>query len=85
MNTSTLDSQASRIVVEENEADAQNGFAFTASSFGGNPVAAIAANPTLLRIYFEPLRQKDLITRRISVPTQPIFVRKGIDLSPEIS
>ncbi|MBB4236378.1 hypothetical protein [Rhizobium esperanzae] len=64
--------------------DAQTGFAFTASSFGGDPVAAIASNPTILRIYFEPLRQEDLIVRRLSAHTQPIIVRKGIDLSPEM-
>ncbi|PDS33727.1 hypothetical protein CO665_34660 [Rhizobium anhuiense] len=83
-----LDSQAPRILVVENEADAQNGFAFTASSFGGNPVAAIAANPTLLRIYFEPSRQEDPITRRIQ-PTLSrslsaralIFRRRYHDLS----
>ncbi|CDN46826.1 hypothetical protein [Neorhizobium galegae] len=85
VDTYSLDNQGPRILVVENEADTQDGFGRNASESGGDPVAAIAANPTILRIYFEPLRQEDLITRRISAHTQPVYVRKGIDLSPEIS
>ncbi|CAN7259600.1 hypothetical protein LJR098_001069 [Rhizobium sp. LjRoot98] len=85
VNADTLDSQAPRILVVENEADAQAGFARDAAESGGDPAAAIAANPTKLRVYYEPLRQEDLITRRISVHTQPILVREGINLSPEIA
>jgi len=84
VNTYTLDSQGPRILVVENDADLQNGFARIASENGGNPVEAIEANPTILRIYFEPLRQEDLIVRRMSAHTKPVFVRKGIDLAPEI-
>ncbi len=85
VNAETLDSQGPRILVVENEADEQERFARAAAESDGDPVAAIAANPTRLRIFYEPLRQEDLITRRISVHTQPILVRKGINLSPEIA
>ncbi len=72
-----------RVLRIDNPVDIQNGYGNAASLAGTDPVKAIADNPTILRVYFEPLRQEDLLSRRITVQTQPIYVRKGINLSPE--
>lgn len=58
-----------------NPLSVQNGYPLIKRSLEGDSDTAW--------IFFEPLRYEDLITRRISAPTQPILVRKGIDLAPE--
>ncbi|WP_027489225.1 hypothetical protein [Allorhizobium undicola] len=73
-----------RFVVVENEEPQQQFAGFAAAAAGDDPVAAISAMPTAIRVYFDPLRQEDLISRRLSVHTLPIFVPKGVDLQPEI-
>ncbi len=72
-----------RVLRIDNPVDVQNGFANAASLAGSDPVKAIADNSTILRVYFEPLRQEDLLSRRITAQTLPIYVRKGINLTPE--
>ncbi|MBY3363744.1 hypothetical protein [Rhizobium laguerreae] len=76
--------KAPRFIAIENDANVQNGYAFTAASFGEDPVKAIQENPTKIRVYYDPLRQEDLITRRMSATTMPIHVTKGLDLHPEL-
>jgi hypothetical protein len=73
-----------RFVVVENEEPAQRFAGFSAAAVGEDPVAAISAMPTAIRVFFDPLRQEDLISRRLSAHTLPIFVPKGVDLQPEI-
>ncbi|MEY9198456.1 hypothetical protein ABIA16_003572 [Sinorhizobium fredii] len=76
--------KAPRFLEIENEAPVQDGYAFNAASFGENPVKAVEANPTKIRVYYDPLRQEDLITRRMTATTLPIHVNKGLDLHPEL-
>lgn len=48
---------------------------------------AIEDNPTRIRVYYDPQRQEDLITRRMSattLPTLPVHIAKGLDLNPEL-
>ncbi|RVL87680.1 hypothetical protein CN140_01745 [Sinorhizobium meliloti] len=73
-----------RFVVVENEEPEQRFAGFAAAAIGESPVEAISAMPTAIRVFFDPLRQEDLISRRLSVHTLPIFVPKGVDLQPEI-
>ncbi|MBY5684821.1 hypothetical protein HFO32_22115 [Rhizobium leguminosarum] len=73
-----------RFVIVENEEPEQRFAGFAAAAIGESPVEAISAMPTAIRVFFDPLRQEDLISRRLSVHTLPIFVPKGVDLQPEI-
>lgn len=84
VNAYALDSQSPRFLVIENEADLQEGVGHEASFLGNNPVAAIQNVPTAIRVYYEPLRVEDTIVRRMSAHTLPIYIPKGIDLTPEI-
>lgn len=47
----------------------------------GDPVEAISAKPTQLKISVDRLRQEDLLTRRLSVTCEPLPVPHGISLS----
>ncbi|TAW65442.1 hypothetical protein ELI15_14200 [Rhizobium ruizarguesonis] len=75
--------KAPRIVEIENEAVEQEGHMFNASSFAGKIEQALLDNPTRIRVYYDPLRSENLITRRLTATTSPIYVRKGLDLTPE--
>lgn len=75
--------KAPRFVEIETEAEQQEGFMFNASSFGEDVVKALENNPTRIRVYYDPLRTENLITRRLTATTSPIYVRKGLDLNPE--
>jgi hypothetical protein len=80
VNAFALGGTAPRVLEYENQEPSQR----SAAILSDDPIASIAANQTKIRIYFDPIREEDLISRRISVHTTPIFVRKGIDLSPEV-
>ncbi|TAV14722.1 hypothetical protein [Rhizobium ruizarguesonis] len=75
--------KAPRFVEIENDAVEQEGYMFNASSFGGKIEQALKDNPTRIRVYYDPLRTENLITRRLTATTSPIYVRKGLDLNPE--
>ncbi|KAA1237143.1 hypothetical protein FHL81_10920 [Agrobacterium tumefaciens] len=62
----------------ENDADAQASIARDASSAGLDPLAAIGKNPTRLVIAFPPLREEDLLARRITVRTEALRLPKQI-------
>ena len=79
-----LDGATPRFVVVEHEEPDQRWTGFEAAATGFDPVEAISSMPTAIRVYFDPLRQEDLISRRLSVHTLPIFVPMGVNLQPEI-
>lgn len=74
-----------RVLEIENDRPQQIQKATDAIFFGHlNPVETISKNATAIRIYYEPLRQEDVISRRITIRTEPIHIARGINLSPDI-
>ncbi|KAJ34016.1 hypothetical protein BW45_06235 [Agrobacterium tumefaciens] len=67
----------------ENDADTQASIALDASSVGLDPLAAIGKNPTRLVIAFPPLREEDLLARRITVRTEALRLPKQIKFFEE--
>lgn len=75
---------APRIMEVENMAPAQEFAGRAAVLRGEDPVAAIQAKPTAIRVYFHPLRAEDIFIRRMTLTTLPITIPKGIDLTPDV-
>lgn len=84
VNCYALPGKAPIIVKIENDAYDQDNIASNAVLTGQDPVEAISNAPTTIRVYYDPLRKEDLITRRLSISTLPIYIKKGIDLTPII-
>ncbi|TBY57974.1 hypothetical protein E0H39_29605 [Rhizobium leguminosarum bv. viciae] len=55
----------------------------SAALAGQDPLVALGTAPTQLRISYDALAEQDVITRRLSAATLPIYVPKGINLTPE--
>lgn len=56
---------------------------FEAGSSGESPEQALKDKPSRIRVYFDPHRTENLITRRLTRTTSPINARKGLELNPE--
>lgn len=69
-----------RIYAFENPWPAQHAAAVASS----DPVGVIGTMPTRLRIAFAPLREEDLLTRRMSVACLPPALPKQINLRPDM-
>lgn len=69
-----------RIYAFENPWPAQHAAALASS----DPVGTIGTMPTRLRIAFTPLREEDLLTRRMSVSCLPPALPKQINLRPDM-
>lgn len=69
-----------RIYAVENPAPEQYGVAWASP----DPVGAIGTVPTRLRIAFAPLREEDLLTRRMSVTCVAPAMPKQINLRPDL-
>ncbi|MBB3521006.1 hypothetical protein [Rhizobium sp. BK456] len=80
VNAAALAAQSPRIFEFENiwseQASAANG--------SSDPVAVIGANPTRLRIAFNPLREEDTLRRRMTVTCLPPSLPKQLNLRPDI-
>lgn len=66
-----------------NDWTVQESAADSASLAGQDPVVALGTNPTQLRISYDALAEQDVITRRMTATTLPVFVPRGINLTPE--
>lgn len=80
VNAFALASQPPRIYAVENAAGEQ----LNAAVSSGDPVATIGSMPTRLRIAFSPLREEDLLTRRMSVTCLPPSLPRQINLRPDL-
>lgn len=69
-----------RIYAFENLWSAQHAAALGSS----DPVGTIGTMPTRLRVAFTPLREEDLLTRRMSVSCAPPSLPKQINLRPDL-
>jgi hypothetical protein len=56
----------------------------TAMLVSADPEATLASMPTVATIGFEPLREEDLLPRRLSVVCQPPEIPAGINLTAEV-
>lgn len=66
-----------------NDWSVQEAAANSAALAGQDPLVALGSAPTQLRISYDALAEQDVITRRLSATTLPIYVPKGINLTPE--
>lgn len=76
----SLASQPPRIYAFENAWSEQ----YAAAVASGDPVGVIGTMPTRLRIAFSPLREEDLLTRRMSVTCLPPSLPRQINLRPDM-
>lgn len=76
VNAYTLQSRAPRVYEVVNDAVAQR----TAALFG-DPVDVIQGMPTHIRLAVDPLREEDLLRRRISVVCEPLTIPQGVVLT----
>lgn len=79
VNCFALRSQAPRIFNWFNQAAAQLGAMFAAS----DPEAALSTRATQLVVGYDPLREEDLLTRRLRVTCRPLALPRQIDLESE--
>lgn len=75
-----LQAQSPRVYAVENPWSAQHAAALASS----DPVGTIGMMPTRLRIAFTPLREEDLLTRRMSVSCLAPALPKQINLRPDM-
>ncbi|MBX5111954.1 hypothetical protein HJB51_28915 [Rhizobium lentis] len=80
VNAFALSAQSPRIYEFENVWSAQHAAALGSS----DPVGTIGSMPTRLRIAFTPLREEDLLTRRMSVSCLAPALPKQINLRPDM-
>lgn len=80
MNAFNLATQPPRIYAFENPWSAQHAAALGSS----DPVGTIGTMPTRLRIAFTPLREEDLLTRRMSVSCVAPALPKQLNLRPDL-
>jgi len=66
------------------DSDEQLSAANTAAFAGLDPMAALGSLPTQLHIGFMPLPEEDQLTRRVTITCEPIYVPKGIDITPTV-
>ena len=78
VNAFALASQPPRVYFYENDWSVQH----AAAVASGDPVGTIGTRPTRLRLAFTPLREEDLLTRRMSVTCLPPSLPKQINLRP---
>ncbi len=57
---------------------------YNAADLSPDPIATIGANPTRLRIAFKPLREEDVLRRRMSVTCKAPALPKQINLRPDL-
>lgn len=76
----SLAAQPPRIYAVENDWSMQ----YAAAIASGDPVGVIGSMPTRLRIAFAPLREEDLLTRRMSVTCMPPALPRQINLRPDM-
>jgi len=76
-----LATQPPRIYAVENPWSVQHAAALGSS----DPVGTIGTLPTRLRIAFTPLREEDLLTRRVSVSCLPPALPKQLNLRPDLA
>lgn len=80
VNAFALATQPPRIYAFENDYGTQH----AAAVASGDPVGTIGTLPTRLKIAFAPLREEDLLTRRMSVTCLPPALPKQINLRPDL-
>ena len=80
VNAFALASQPPRVYAIENAWDVQH----AAAVASGDPVGTIGTLPTRIRLAFTPLREEDLLTRRMSVTCLPPSLPKQINLRPDL-
>ncbi|MGN8152537.1 hypothetical protein ACTJK5_09710 [Agrobacterium sp. 22094] len=84
VKASALPAKSPRVNEISNDWTVQEAAGNSAALGGQDPVIAIGQNPTQLRIGFDALAEQDVITRRLSATTLPIYVPRGINLTPEV-
>lgn len=66
----------------DNDFVAQELVGRVAENAGQDPVAAIGGAPTRITLVCDPIREEDLLVRRMSAVTEPLSIPRGIDLKP---
>jgi len=84
VNAYALAAKSPRVNEVVNGWAAQESAANVLSAAGRDPLLAIGEMPTQLRLAWDPIAEQDVITRRLSAITLPIYVPRGINLTPEI-
>lgn len=80
VNAFALASQPPRVYSIENDWSVQH----AAAVASGDPVGTIGTLPTRIRLAFTPLREEDLLTRRMSVTCVAPALPKQINLRPDM-
>ncbi|MBY5329588.1 hypothetical protein [Rhizobium leguminosarum] len=79
-----LAAKSARVNSITNDWTEQEAAGNSAALAGEDPVVAIGKYPTQLRISFDALAEQDVITRRLAATTLPVFIPRGINLTPEV-
>lgn len=82
VNAEALDLMSPYADIIENDANEQAAVAFDAEFARNDPMAAIGAKPTRWILAFPPLREEDLLSRRITIKTEPLRLPKQIRFLP---
>ncbi|MBB4064057.1 carbohydrate-binding protein [Gellertiella hungarica] len=80
VNAAALSVAAPRVYAFENVWSEQ----LLAASGQPDPIAVIGSMPTRLKIAFTPLREEDILTRRMSVTCEPLALPRQINLRPDM-
>jgi hypothetical protein len=84
VNAYGLAAKSPRVYSIVNDWTVQEAAGNSAALAGEDPVVALGQYPTQLRLAFDPIAEQDVIVRRLSVTTLPVFIPRGINLTPEV-
>lgn len=84
VNAYALAAKSPRFYSIINDWTVQEAAGNSAALAGEDPVVALGKFPTQLRLAFDPIAEQDVIVRRLSATTLPVFIPRGINLTPEV-